>query len=174
MNEDKSLSHRSSVRVFRVLLTVVGLVYAFFLIMSLYNFPQIWGPLFHPKIPRILIMNLSMFINSVLVGLLYLVTIYQLFRLLGLIAKGDPFNQESPKRIRKIAYYTFWIAAINAVGESVRHISSQGFSAPYLWLSMTSFLLRAAQTVLLGIGILIIAFVLEVGVKLQQDQNLTV
>jgi hypothetical protein len=33
---------------------------------------------------------------------------------------------------------------------------------------------RGTQTALFGIGILIIAFVLEVGVQLQQDQNLTV
>jgi hypothetical protein len=174
MSEEKSLGSRPSVRFFTVLLAVVGLIYAFFFILSLYNFPRIWGPLYHPGVPRLQIMNLSMFLNGALSGLLYLVIIYQLYRLLGLIKKGDPFNQESPRRIRRIAYYTFGMAAINAVGESVRHISSLGFSAPYFWESMTSFLLRAAQTVLFGLGILIIAYVLEVGVRLQQDQNLTV
>jgi hypothetical protein len=34
--------------------------------------------------------------------------------------------------------------------------------------------LRGTRAVLFGIGILIIAVVLEAGVKLQQDQNLTV
>jgi hypothetical protein len=174
MNEERPLRNRSSVGVFKVLLTVVALVYAFFFVLALFEFPEVWGPLLHPEVPRFLISNLSMLINSALTGVLYLVIIYQLYRLIGLITRGDPFNQESPKRIRRIAYYTFGMAAINTVGESVRHISLLGFSSPNFWLSMTSTLLRGAQTVLFGVGILIIAFVLDVGVKLQQDQNLTV
>jgi hypothetical protein len=175
MSDEKSLGNRPSVGVFKVLLTVVALVYAFFFVLALVEFPQVWGPKFlHPEVPRVLISNLSMFLNSALTGVLYLVIIYQLYRLIGLITRGDPFNQESPKRIRRIAYYTFGMAAINTVGESVRHISIPGFSSPNFWLSMTSTLLRGAQTVLFGVGILIIAFVLDVGTKLQQDQNLTV
>jgi len=174
MNENKSLRNRSSVRVFKVLLIVVGLTYAVGFGLSLFSFPQIWGPLFHPERLSMLITNLSLFLNSVLTCLLYLLIIYQLFRLLGLINKGDPFNQESPKRIRRIAYYTFGMAAINAVLDSVRTIATHGFPFPSFWPSLTNFLVRGTQTALFGIGILIIAFVLEVGVQLQQDQNLTV
>jgi hypothetical protein len=36
-------------------------------------FPRIWGPLFHPEKPRFQIMNLGMFLNSALTGLIYLV-----------------------------------------------------------------------------------------------------
>ena len=175
MSKEKSLRNRPPVRVFKVLLTVVSLIYAFFFILSLYTFTQIWGPPFHPEIPRFLIMNLSMFMNSVLTGLLYVVIIYQLIRLLGLIINGEPFNQESPKRIRRIAYCTFGMAAINAVAELTRHITmSSSISSKEFWIVIVSFILRAAQTVLLGLGILIIAFVLEVGVRLQQDQSLTI
>jgi hypothetical protein len=121
-----------------------------------------------------LIVNLSFFLNSALTCLLYLLIIYQLFRLLGLIHKGDPFNPDSPKRIRLIAYYTFSMAAVNALLSSVRTITMSGFPFPSFWPSLTNFLLRGTQTVLFGIGILIMAFVLEVGVRLRQDQNLTV
>lgn len=174
MNEAQFLRSRSSVRVFKVLLIIVGLTYAVGFGMSLFYFPQIWGPLFHPENPSMLIMNLCILLNSTLTCLVYLLIIHQLFRLLGLINKGDPFNQESPKRIRRIAYYTFSMAAINAVLDSVRTIVTHGFPFPSFWPTLTNFLLRGTQTVLFGIGILIIAFVLEVGVQLQQDQKLTV
>ena len=174
MNEEKSLSHRSSVRVFKMLLVVVGLTYAVGFGLSLFHFPQVFGDLFHPENSTMLIANLSIFLDGALTCLLYLLVIHQLFRLLGLIKKGDPFNQESPKRIRRIAYYTFGMAAINAVLDSVRTVAMHGFPFPSFWPSLTSFLLRGTQTVLFGIGILIIAVVLEVGVRLQQDQNLTV
>jgi hypothetical protein len=174
MDEERSFRNRSSVRVFKTLLIVVGLTYAFGFVMSLFTFPQIWGPLFHPERPSTLIMNLCLFLDHTFTCLLYVLIIFQLFRLLGLIKKGEPFNQESPKRIRRIAYYIFAMAAVNSVLDSVRTIVMHGFPFPSFWPSLTSFLLRGTQMVLLGIGILIIAFVLEVGVRLQQDQNLTV
>ena len=78
-----------------------------------------------------LIRALIDFLGHGLIKLLYLLIVYQLFRLLGLIKKGDPFNQESPKRIRSIAYYTFGMAAINVIMEleSVLTIAKWGF--PY-------------------------------------------
>jgi hypothetical protein len=171
---DKSLKSRSSVRVFRVLLTTVTVAYVLLLGWSLYFFPQIWSPPFHPEQPRFMIMNLSVFLNGVLTGLLYLAIIYQLYRILALIKKSGPFSGESPKRIRLIAYFTFGMAAVNAIMEFVRYVSIHGFVSRDLWPVMTQFLLRAAQTVLFGTGILIVGLVLEVGVSLKQDQDLTV
>lgn len=173
MNTELSLRSRSSVRVFRVLLTIVGIIYLIGFGLSLFYFPQVWGPMFHPENPRMLIMNISIFLNSALTCLIYVLIIFQLFRLLSLINKDNPFSYESPKRIRKVAYYTFAMATTNALLDSVRTIVTHGFSFPS-WPNLTSFLLRGIQTVLFGLGILIIAFVLEVGVQLQQDQRLTV
>jgi pilus assembly protein TadC len=171
---EKPLRNRSSVRFFKVLLTVVALAYLFCFGLSLHFFPQIWSSPFHPENPRFLIMNLSVFFDGVLTGLLYLAIIYQIYRILSLIKRGEPFSEENPKRIRKIAYCTFGLAAVNAIAESVRHISMHGVADPYFWPSMTQFLQRAVQTVLFGTGILIVGFVLEVGVALKQDQDLTV
>ena len=174
MNEDESLRNRPAVRFFKVLLVAVGFTYAIGFGLSIYYFPRVLGDLFHPENSTMLIANLTIFLDGAVSCLLYLLIIYQLFRLLGLIKKGDPFNQGSPKRIRSIAYYTFGLAAINAVLDSVRTIAMHGFPFPSFWPNLTSFLLRGTQTILFGIGILIVAFVLEVGVRIQQEQNLTI
>jgi hypothetical protein len=176
MAKDISLRERSSARFFTGLLLVVGLNYAIAFVLSLFCFPQFRDQIFHPLSLAILIRALIDFLGYSLIKLLYLLIAYQLFRLLGLIKKGDPFNPESPKRIRSIAYYTFGMVAINAVREleSVLTIAKQGFPYWDFWLNLISFLLKESEIVFFGLGILIIAVVLEVGVRLQQDQSLTV
>jgi len=176
MAKDISLRERSLARFFTGLLLVVGLTYAICFVLSLLYFPQVRDRIFHPLSLAMLIGALTDFFGHGLIKLLYLLIVYQLFRLLGLIKKGDPFNQESPKRIRSIAYYTFGIAAINVVMEleSVLSIAKWGFPYWGFWLNLISFLLKVSETVFFGLGIIIIAVVLEVGVRLQQDQRLTV
>jgi hypothetical protein len=176
MAKDISLREHSSARFFTGLLFAVGLTYVITFVLSLLYFPQVRDRIFHPLSLAMLIRALIDFLGHSLTKLLYLLIAYQIFRLLGLIKKGDPFNQESPKRIRRFAYYTFGIAAINVVREleSVLTIAKQGFPYWGFWLNLISFLLKVSETVFFGLGILIIAVVLEEGVKLQQDQKLTV
>lgn len=176
MAKDISLREHASVRFFTGLLIVVGLTYAIVFVLSVLYFPQVRDRIFHPLSLAMLIGALIDFLGHTLTKLLYLLIAYQLLRLLGLIKKGDPFNPESPKRIRSIAYYTFGMAAIKVVREleSVLTIAKWGFPYWDFWMNLISFLLGVSETVFFGLGIMIIALVLEVGVRMQQDQNLTV
>jgi hypothetical protein len=164
-------------RIFKWLLIFFGIIYAAAFVLSLLCFPQFREHIFHPYTLAMLIGALIHFLGYSLTKLFYLLIVYQLFRLLGVIKKGDPFNPKSPKRIRSIAYYTFGMAAIKAVTELesvLTIIANQGFPYPEFWPNLMSFLLVVSEIVFFGLGIFIIAIVLEAGVRLQQDQRLTV
>ncbi len=172
--EEKSPRNRSSVRIFKVLLFMVGLFYTGEIAISFHYYPQIWGSFLHLGNSKILVTVWSLILDYALTALLYVAIIYQLFRLLGFVTKGDPFNQNSPRRIRRIAYCTFGMAAVNVSTDLARSLTLAGLPSLGFWPNTMNIFLRGTRAVLFGIGILIIAVVLEAGVKLQQDQNLTV
>jgi hypothetical protein len=141
---------------------------------SIQYFPTVWGNPFKAKHTWMMIANLSIFTQGILSGLLYLAILIQIFRLLGFLSRNDPFHEGNPGRIRRIAFATFGIAAVDVVLSLVRMYASRGFSFQGIWRGAATALLHGAQTALGGAAILVIAAVLEAGVKLQREKNLTV
>jgi hypothetical protein len=111
------------------------------------------------------------FLEKGLTGPIYFFIAYEIFQLIALISRGEPFSPASPRHIRRIGYAVFGLALIHAAAAAVSELT-----APEVVLSdsILRILYGGLSTLLLGFGFLVIAKVLEVGVKLQQDQDLTV
>lgn len=109
--------------------------------------------------------------NRVLPGGLYFFIGWGILKLITLVSRGEPFSPASPRYIRKIGYAVLGLAAVNAVVDVLAWLTwgMDFLSRGFVWA-----LCSVLSTVLLGFGFLVIARVLEVGVRLQQDQDLTV
>ncbi len=108
-------------------------------------------------------------------GAIYFFIAYNIFKLISLISRGEPFSPKSPRYIRRIGYAVLCLAAINAVVNAFSAFPLE-YPVPVGLLSkaIIGMILNGLSTLLLGFGFLVIAKVIEVGVQLQQDQNLTV
>jgi len=113
---------------------------------------------------------INTFCYFVLPGVIYFFTAYYIFKLISLISRGEIFNSVSPRYIRRIGYAVFCLAVNNAAVNAIVDFSRAGFFSD----KVISILYNGLGTLLLGFGFLVIARVLAVGVRLQQDQNLTV
>ena len=111
------------------------------------------------------------FLGNGLTGLIYFFIAYSIFKLINLISHGEPFSPASPRHIRRIACAVFGLAIINATVSAIYEFTSPEVHASE---AVVRVLYGGLSTLLLGFGFLVIARVLEVGVRLQQDQNLTV
>ena len=110
-------------------------------------------------------------LDKVLVGPIYFFIAYSIFKLIGFISRGECFSPTSPKYIRRIGCGVFGLALLYTMSATIGE-----FTAPEVNISdsILRLLYGGLTTFLLGFGFLVIARVLEVGVRLQQDQNLTV
>jgi hypothetical protein len=115
--------------------------------------------------------SISVFCDRVVPGFLFFIIAYGIFGLIGLISRGESFSPKSPHYIRMIGYAVFGLFAASAIVDAISSFTPpvEFFSHAFMWI-----LLRHLGTLLLGFGFLVIARVIEVGVKLQQDQNLTI
>lgn len=163
----------------RIVLLVLLIVYGAAFIGSLLFMVTVFPSFIHHVSEAGFRADLRVLLDFVLTIPVYLFIFYHIFRLIRLIARGDPFGPAAPRHIRDIAYAVFALAIVSAASTIV---SAPGFlevsSTVSRWGLISEITFRALYkgltTVLLGFGFLVIAKVLEVGVKLQQDQNLTV
>ncbi|MGD1009189.1 MAG: DUF2975 domain-containing protein [Candidatus Aminicenantales bacterium] len=115
--------------------------------------------------------EIRVFLDKVLTGPIYFFIAYCVFKLIVLISRAEPFSSASPRYIRRIGYAVFGLAAINAVVTTIFELTSPGVLVSEVIVRV---LYGGLGTLLLGFGFLVIAKVLEAGVALQQDQDLTV
>ncbi|OGD23393.1 MAG: hypothetical protein A2Y69_09030 [Candidatus Aminicenantes bacterium RBG_13_59_9] len=110
-------------------------------------------------------------LDNLLAGPLYFFIAISIFKLISVISRGESFCPASPRHIRRIGYAVFGLALVHAIAGAIYE-----FNAPEVDFSdsIIRILHGGLSTVLLGFGFLVIARVLEAGVRLQQDQNLTV
>lgn len=112
-------------------------------------------------------------IYALAIGILALAWIWQLRMLLRRVRDGRPFARENPGRIRKVAFLMIAAAPLNSLwdwwlGKSYLH---------YVSLPSPSFvrtMLPYWEAIILGLIILLIAQVFDEGVKMQEEQELTV
>ncbi len=105
-------------------------------------------------------------------GVVYFFIGWGILKLSTLVSRGEPFSPASPRHIRKIGYSVLCLAGVNAVADALAWLTWRTdflYSKGVVWATF-----NVLSTVLLGFGFLVIAKVLEVGVRLKQDQDLTV
>ena len=115
--------------------------------------------------------DIRILLDKVLTGAVYFFIAYCIFRLISLISRGEPFSPASPRHIRRIGRAVLALAVINGIVNAISE-----FTSPTALVSeaVVRILYSSLSTLLLGFGFLVIARVIEAGVRLQQDQNLTV
>ena len=115
--------------------------------------------------------QIGAFFNFVLAGLMYFLIGREIYKLIALINRGETFSSDSPRRIRRIAFLIFGLALSGAIGTAILVSFPPGEMVSIIVFRV---IFGGLGTVLLGFGFLVIAKVIESGVTLQQDQNLTV
>jgi len=118
-----------------------------------------------------IIYSASIYLASLLTAIIFLWIIYCLQKLVQTVEQNHPFDQANPGRIRRIAYGVFVWILLRVFSE----IMMKGLSDVLKTENFFDLLLCDVLTpVFLGTAILVIAKVFETGVRLEQDQTLTV
>ncbi len=165
MDNDQTAKRSPVVRIFMVLIFILAVFCCYVVGASLLE-------LFHNPYENLSPwVNLSLWLDALLTALISLVILFQLFRLVQMVAKGDPFSPENPRRVRSVAYAVLAISVSNIAFRTLNHYSMH-LEAGW-WMGM-NVLIKGAERAFFILGLLIVAKLLETGVRLQQDQNLTV
>ncbi len=161
----------TEVQALRIVLITLFFLYAVVSVVSLYYLVRVVPYIVRDPSGAPFISIIRTLCDRVLPGVIFFFIAYSILRLIRLISRGEPFNPASPRFIRWIGYAVFGLAIVNAIVDSVKIVFTpqELLSKPAIW-ALCGFL----STLLLGFGFLVIARVLELGVRLQQDQNLTV
>ncbi|MGA2361299.1 MAG: DUF2975 domain-containing protein [Candidatus Aminicenantales bacterium] len=176
MAEKMVLGVSPTVKALRIVLITLLILYGLVFISAFTIMLTVSPSLVHRASDAGFRLDLRVLLDFGLAGPVYFFICYCIFRLLGSITRGEPFSPASPRHIRGIAYAVFVLVLIHAVGTA---LSSTGTDpAVFSWALFSETAIRvlygSLSTMLLGFGFLVIAKVLETGVKLQQDQDLTV
>ena len=117
--------------------------------------------------------EIKVVIDKVLTGPVYFYIAYCVFKLIGLVSRGEPFSPASPRHIRRIGYAVFVLALLHTGAAAIGEFNIPGVSVNWTE-AVLRILYSGLSTLLLGFGFLVIAKVIETGVALKQDQDLTV
>jgi hypothetical protein len=171
MTDKKATRVAPVVKALRIVLITLLILYGLVFIGCAVSFIVLVLPPFAFKPLPGLRQEIKIFFDKVLTGPFYFFIAYCIFKLINLISRGEPFSPASPRYIRRIGFAVLGLAAIHVLAAGIFE-----FAAPEVALadSIIRILYGGLSTLLLGFGFLVIAKVLEVGVRLQQDQNLTV
>jgi uncharacterized membrane protein len=113
----------------------------------------------------------GLYLAGLLTACIFLWIIYNLKKLLKTVDQGNPFEKDNPGRIRRIAYGVYVLIPLQIFSKLIMI----GFSEAAKTGNFVDLLLRdLMMPVFLGTAILVIARVFETGVRLQQDQSLTI
>ena len=168
---EKSILKRSEVGALRVVLITLLIIYGTILISTFIFMAKVLPSLFRlPSGPPAFDLIRFVF-DRILPGAAFFFIGFSIFKLISLISRGEPFSPASPRHIRRIGFAVFFLAAINMV---VNMISVFKWPEDFITKSAVWAICSTLSILLLGFGFLVIARVIEVGVRLQQDQSLTV
>jgi hypothetical protein len=108
---------------------------------------------------------------------IFLWTCQQLRQLLRAVKRGHPFDPLNPKRIRRIAWVVIAIGPVRDARQFIAAVSAiqSGAIRQALPGASVGYALRFSwETVVIGLVMLAIAYAFEAGVRLQNDQDLTI
>jgi hypothetical protein len=115
---------------------------------------------------HVIISRITMFL---VLGILIWLLVHT-YKLIKSVSKGEPFGSRNPRRIRKIAYGALALASVEFLEVSfifllfTRHF--MGFLYEFMGAPM--------WTAFFGLSLLVTARVFEEGLRLRQDENLTI
>jgi hypothetical protein len=113
----------------------------------------------------------SFYFAALLYEAVFLWILYHLRKLLKTVEQGNPFEKRNPIWIRHIAYgFFFWIP-LQVIEKVMRKGISYVFQTDY-WVGILFF--NLVMPLFIGMVIFVIARVFEAGVRMQQDQSLTI
>jgi len=179
MTEKAVFKAAPAVKALRIVLITLVVVYGMVLVGCLVFMARFFPSL--AKLPSGLTFlgTVSFLFDRFLPGVIYFFIAYGIFKLISLISRGEPFSPASPRYIRRIGYAVLCLAGVNAIVNAIAAFTSPTglLSRPGILLLSKPVILALCgglSTLLLGFGFLVIAKVLEAGVALKQDQDLTV
>jgi hypothetical protein len=108
---------------------------------------------------------------------IFLWTCQQLRQLLRAVKRGHPFDPLNPKRICRIAWVVIAIGPVRDARQFIAAVSAiqSGAIRQALPGASVGYALRFSwETVVIGLVMLAIAYAFEAGVRLQNDQDLTI
>jgi hypothetical protein len=107
----------------------------------------------------------------IVMGMIY--GVYQLRCFFKNVKDGRPFDPDNPKRIRKIAYLIMAWGPVKGISLYLQALNvlkglsfTEGSTAPNIDIHL--------EFIFLGLVILVIAQIMDIGVKLQREQELTI
>ncbi len=171
MTKDKALKSAPAIKALRITLITLLILYGLVFISSTLFVIIVFPSFIRHTSEAGFWAEIRVFLDKVLTGPLYFFIAYCVFKLIALISRAEPFSSASPRHIRRIGYAVFGLAAINAIVTAIFELTS-----PVVLVSevIVRILYSGLSALLLGFGFLVIARVIEVGVSLKQDQDLTV
>jgi len=173
MPEEKIFKVAPVVKALRIVLITLLVLYGLVFVSGAAAFMVLVLPPFALKPCPALWDEIKFLIDKVLTGPFYFFIAWSTFKLIALISRGEPFSPASPRHIRRIGYAVFGLALLHAGASAIGGLNTPGVS-----VNITDVVIRVLyaglSTLLVGFGFLVIAKVLEAGVSLKQDQDLTV
>jgi hypothetical protein len=171
MSENSAFKVVPVVKALRIVLITLLILYGLVFIGCAVSFIVLVLPPFALKPSPAFWDEVRIVLEKVLTGPIYFFIAYSIFKLISLISHGESFSPASPRHIRRIGCAVFGLAFVHALAALISELNSPQV---HIYDSIIRVLYGGLSTLLLGFGFLVIARVLEVGVRLQQDQNLTV
>jgi len=168
----KTLSSAKEIRFFYVVFYIICLANFAYYLRGFFFLPGAVKLIFgnDPVEARpVLISRIGWFL---VIGILIwlLVHIYQLIKS---ISRGEPFASGNPRRVRKIAHGALALATVEFLSESLRY-----FLGHWHWSTLKGFLFNLMGVPMwctfFALVLLVIARVFEEGLRLKQDENLTI
>ncbi len=164
----------AEVKALRVVLFMLMAVYGLVVVLSLLFVAKVFPAIMEQPSGTSFLNLMGMvrvLFDRVLPGVVYFFIGWGIYKLITLVSHGESFSPATPRLIRKIGFAVLGLAGVNAVVDALAWLTWRMafFSGGFVWA-----LCNLLSTVLLGFGFLVIASVLEVGVRLKQDQDLTV
>ena len=161
------------VKVLRIVLITLVILYGLVFISGAVAFIVLVLPPFALKPCPAFWTEVETLLDTVLTGPAFFYIAYCTFKLIVLVTHGEPFSPASPRRIRRIGCAVFVLAILHAAAAAIGEINTPGVSVN-IGEALIRILYRGLTAILIGFGFLVIAKVIEVGVALKQEQDLTV
>ena len=170
MTNKKSGNQSSVIRAFSLLVNLFWIVAILGACLAAILTPFRLISMLKDKVPIIIA---SAYFHSLLVSAAYLWIIYFLRKLMLAVKENTPFDPMNPGRIRKMAYGVFALVPVDIFNKIwwMEEFYPPTFATKdfvdILWGSLF-------KLTFLGLGILVIAKVFELGVVLKDEQKLTI
>jgi hypothetical protein len=174
MSEKQIIKVEPAIKVLWAVLVILLALYGMPSVGSLVFMARVFPSLAHSPYGFPFWGGVKFVFDWLLPGIIYFFIAYYIFKLIRLISRGEPFSSQSPRYIRRIGYAVLWLAAVDAVVNAISVFATITILMDAISKPVFSAIRSILSTLLLGFGFLVIAKVLEVGVSLKHDQDLTV